>query len=134
MVRVVKPGGYVGIHDICWKEITPESLKRRLAEIEGEKPETLAGWKGLFEQTGIIDLMAVDQSDLIPTWTKGIKKQLGLGGQVKIFLRVIRKWGIKGLQDTWQSQQIFQSKHTGLALSLGENHSLAGKEVKPWPR
>ena len=43
MVRVAKPGGYVGIHDICWKEDTPEHMKQKLAEIEGERPETLEG-------------------------------------------------------------------------------------------
>ena len=119
MVRVAKAGGYIGIHDICWKATTPESLKDRLAKIEGEKPETLAGWKDLFEQAGLIDLMVVDRSDLIPTWTKGIKKQLGLGGQLRIFLKVTRKWGIKGLQNIWQSQQIFQSEHTGYGIIVG---------------
>ena len=38
MVRVTKPGGYVGIHDICWKDATPEKLKIKLEEIEGERP------------------------------------------------------------------------------------------------
>jgi len=27
MVRVTKPGGYVGIHDICWQDDTPEKMK-----------------------------------------------------------------------------------------------------------
>jgi hypothetical protein len=39
MGRVAKPGGYVGIHDLCWKEGPSEYLKRRLAELEGERPE-----------------------------------------------------------------------------------------------
>jgi ubiquinone/menaquinone biosynthesis C-methylase UbiE len=50
MVRVVKSGGYVGFHDLCWKETAPEILKRRLAEIESEYPETLEGWKRLTER------------------------------------------------------------------------------------
>ena len=29
MVRVVKPGGYVGIHDICWQPDTPSKMKKR---------------------------------------------------------------------------------------------------------
>ena len=33
MVRVARPGGYVGIHDLCWKEGTSEHLKQRLAEL-----------------------------------------------------------------------------------------------------
>ena len=49
MARVTKPGGYVGIHDLYWQNDAPEHLKHRLVEIEGEKPETLAGWKELFQ-------------------------------------------------------------------------------------
>ena len=37
MARVVKPGGYVGIHDVCWQPHTPDRIKDRLAEIEGER-------------------------------------------------------------------------------------------------
>ena len=87
MARVVKPDGYVGIHDICWQHDTPEHLKERLAEAEGERPETLAGWKTLFEKTGLVDVTTVDKSFLIPVWMSGIKKQLGLGGQLRYFLR-----------------------------------------------
>lgn len=119
MVRVAKPGGYVGIHDLCWQETTPASLKAKLAEIEGEAPETLAGWKDLFEQAGMIEVITIDRSDLMPGWTRDIKKQVGLTGQLRIFLKVIRIWGVKGFQTIWQSQQIFQSEHTGYGLIVG---------------
>lgn len=49
MVRVTRPGGYVGIHDICWKESIPDDVKHKLGELEGERPETLKGWKELFK-------------------------------------------------------------------------------------
>jgi ubiquinone/menaquinone biosynthesis C-methylase UbiE len=52
MVRVARSGGFVGIHDVCWKDDTPEHVKQELAELEGERPETLDGWKRLFEQAG----------------------------------------------------------------------------------
>jgi hypothetical protein len=53
---------------------------------------------------------------------KGIRKKLGLTGQLKIFFKIARIWGVPGLRDVWESQRTFQSKHTGYALSLGENH------------
>jgi SAM-dependent methyltransferase len=59
-VRVTKPGGRVGIHDICWKEDTPEHLKQRLAQLEGENPETLEGWKQLFETAGLVNIQTVE--------------------------------------------------------------------------
>lgn len=119
MVRVARPGGYVGIHDICWKESTPEEMKRRLAELEGERPETLEGWKGLFEAAGLEDVVAVDKSYLIPRWGKNIKRELGLAGQLRIYLRIIRSWGLGGLTSIRESEQIFKSPHTGYGIIVG---------------
>lgn len=42
MVRVLKPGGTLGIADIYWKENTPEDLKQKLFELEGSGPKP---WK-----------------------------------------------------------------------------------------
>ena len=123
MVRVVKPNGYVGIHDICWKQDTPEPLRFRLAQLEGERPETLEGWKVLFEKAGLVDVKTVDRSLLIPTWMKGIRKKLGIGGQLKIFLKIIRIWGIHGLRVVWESERIFQSQYTGYGLIVGRKPS-----------
>ena len=119
MVRVTRPGGYVGMHDVCWKEGTPERLKQALVEKEGERPETLQGWKSLFEKAKLTDIRTVDKSELIPAWIEGIKKRLGVIGQVKIFLKVIKKWGIDGYKSIRESEQIFQSEHTGYGIIVG---------------
>jgi SAM-dependent methyltransferase len=119
MVRVANPGGYVGIHDLCWKEGAPEQVKQRLIEIENERPETLEGWKRLFEKVGLIEIRTVDKSHLLPLWTRGAKKMLGITGQLRIFLRVIRKWGLKGLGSVWESERIFQSVHMGYGIIVG---------------
>jgi ubiquinone/menaquinone biosynthesis C-methylase UbiE len=119
MVRVVKPNGYVGFHDICWKSDTPEQMKKRLAEIEGEKPETLEGWKAMCEKAGLIDVQLIDQSSLIPIWMKETTRKLSLANMAKIVLKVVRKWGISGLMDIWESERIFQSRYTGYGIIVG---------------
>lgn len=119
MLRVVKPGGHVGIHDIYWKEDTPERFKQRLAEIEGERPETLEGWKALFDHAGLVDIKVVDKSYLIPVWVKEEMRELGFAGSLKLFSKILKIWGISGLGDVWESEQIFQSKHTGYAIVVG---------------
>ena len=43
IVHVTKPGGRIGIHDLCWQENVPETIKQRFAEVEKERSETLAG-------------------------------------------------------------------------------------------
>jgi ubiquinone/menaquinone biosynthesis C-methylase UbiE len=119
MIRVTKPDGYVGFHDICWKENTPEYLKQKLVEIEGEKPETLDEWKRLFETMKLEDVRVFDKSYLISPWLKGIRKELGFAGQIKIFLKVLRTWGFRGLNSILESEQIFQNEHTGYCIVVG---------------
>jgi SAM-dependent methyltransferase len=119
MVRVAKPGGYVGIHDIYWKEGTPERLKQRLEEIEDERPETLEGWKKLFMNAGLGDVITVDKSYLIPDWEKDIRKEIGVLAQLKIFLRTIKKWGFSGFRNILESMKIFQSQYMGYSIIVG---------------
>ncbi|MGB7291721.1 MAG: methyltransferase domain-containing protein [Thermodesulfobacteriota bacterium] len=119
MARVARPGGYVGIHDICWKEDTPEQMKRNLDEIEGEKPETIEGWKDLFEIAGLMGVNTVDKSYLIPEWIINIKHKLGVKTRFKIILKVLRTWGINGFLTIRKSEQILQSKYVGYGIIIG---------------
>lgn len=119
MVRVIKPNGWLGFHDICWKDDTPERMKKRLAEIEGERPETLEGWKALCKEAGLADVQAIDRSSLIPVWMKDTTRNLNLARIASIVLKVIKMWGISGLREVWESERIFQSKHTGYGILVG---------------
>jgi SAM-dependent methyltransferase len=119
MVRVVGPGGYVGMHDACWRENTPDDLKRTLAEIEGERPETLEGWRRLFAQAGLAEIRAVDKSSLIPRWMKESREQLGRIGQLVLAWKIIRRWGIRGLRRILRSQRVFSSEQLGYGIVVG---------------
>jgi len=120
MIRVTKPGGFVGIHDICWTKDTPEDIKQRLAEIEGERPETLDGWKNLFDKAGLIDVITVDKSYLIKDWKRDIMKKIGFMVQLRLFLKIINKWGFGGLMKIMESGKIFQSQHVGYGIIVGK--------------
>jgi ubiquinone/menaquinone biosynthesis C-methylase UbiE len=120
MVRVVRRGGYVGFHDLFWKETTPEPLKRRLAEIEEEYPETIEGWSRLAEQAGLVDVIAVERSALIRQWIKDFKKRLGIFGQLSAVWHIINRWGFRGLLTIKASEGIFRSEHMGYCLIVGK--------------
>jgi len=123
MVRVAKPGGYVGIHDMCWIPGAPEEIKRRLADLEGERPETLEGWRNLFETAGLVDILTVDKSELIPTWIRDIRKRLGIRRELSIFLRILTRWGISGLRNALESERVFQSRFMGYGIVVGRKPS-----------
>jgi SAM-dependent methyltransferase len=119
MVRVVRPGGCVGMHDLCWRENTPDDLKRALAEIEGERPETLDGWRQLFARAGLVEIRAVDKSFLIPRWMEESRKHLGLIGRLVLACRIIRRWGMRGLRRILRSERVFSSKQLGYGIVVG---------------
>lgn len=119
MARVAKPGGFIGIHDLCWKERTPQHIKRRLAELEGEEPETLEGWKELFERVGIEEVIAADKSFLLSSWGTDIKRKLGIVARLRIFIIAAGRWGFGGLGRIAESARIFQSVHTGYGIIVG---------------
>jgi len=120
MVRVARPGGRVGIHDVCWKEGMPEHVKVRLAQIEGERPEALEGWKQLFEEAGLVGCIATDKSHLISAWTRSIRNRMGIAGQLSVLFKVFHKWGPRGLRCVRESEQIFRSQHTGYGIIVGQ--------------
>ena len=116
MVRVVRPGGCVGLHDLCWKEEAPDGLKRTLAEIEGERPETLEGWRRLFAHAGLVRIKAVDKSEVMSGWMQESRKQLGLAGQLRLAFGIMRRWGIRGVWRVLQSERAFSSEHLGYGI------------------
>lgn len=123
MTRVVRRGGYVGISDLYWKEHAPERLKSKLVELENERPETLAGWVHLFEDGGLQEIKTRDLSGAIATMTRDMRKQLGVVGQLKIVLRIIRRWGIWPIGRIVAAERIFQSQHLGYAIVVGRKAS-----------
>lgn len=120
MARVVRPGGCIGMHDLCWKESPPDDLKYTLAEIEGEKPETLAGWQRLFGEAGLVQVKAIDKSALMSRWMQESRRRLGLIGQLALALRVIRRWGLGGLWKVLQSERVFSSEFLGYGIVFGK--------------
>lgn len=124
MVRVAKPGGHVGCHDICWRNDTPPRVKARLADIEGERPETLDGWKNLCESGGLVGVQGFDRSALLPPWVRETMRALSMASRLRLARMALRRWGLRGLLDAWQSERIFQSKYAGYGLIVGTNPAL----------
>jgi ubiquinone/menaquinone biosynthesis C-methylase UbiE len=119
MSRVVRSGGYVAMHDLFWQEDAPDRLKKKLSQLEGEEPETLAGWKRLFSEAGLVDVRIIDRSELKARWMRDTRKQLGLRGQLRLMFHLVRRWGLTGLWTVLRSEQIMASSKLGYAIVIG---------------
>jgi ubiquinone/menaquinone biosynthesis C-methylase UbiE len=119
MTRVVRSGGAVGIHDLCWKEGAPDSLKRSLADLEGERPETIEGWRRQFEEAGLVRVTVLDKSDLMSRWVRESKRQLGWIGQLDLVRKIIARWGFRGLRAVFRSERVFSNDHLGYGIVVG---------------
>jgi len=119
MVRVVRRGGCVGMHDLYWQEDAPQALKHRLAQTEGETPETLDGWQQLFRQAGLVDITTVDRSPDKQRWMRDARRQLGMGGQIRVFLHALQRWGAGGLWRILDSERVFSDPRLGYAIVTG---------------
>jgi arsenite methyltransferase len=119
MARVVRSGGRIGIHDLYWKEGAPGALKRTLSDIEGEKPETLEGWRRLFESAGLVQITTVDKSEIMLQWMQESRKQLGMSGQLILVVKILCRWGLRGAWRILRSERVFSSDHLGYAIVVG---------------
>lgn len=119
MARVAKSGGYVGIHDLCWQGDVPDGVRRRLSELEDARPETLDGWRRLFEDASLVDVVTIDKSNLMREWPRRLKEKWGISGQLKLFLKVLRDWGVNGLKTVRESEGIYRSGHVGYGIIVG---------------
>ncbi|MBI4565345.1 MAG: methyltransferase domain-containing protein [Planctomycetes bacterium] len=119
MARVVRPGGCVGIHDLCWKEEAPDCLRSTLAEIEDERPETPDGWRKLFHHAGLTDVHAFDKAGVMLRWMADSRKQLGATGRLGLAARILARWGVRGLWSVWRSERVFASGLLGYGIIVG---------------
>jgi arsenite methyltransferase len=119
MYRVLKPGGYAGIHDLCWKKDAPARLKAQLVELENEQPETLTGWKQCFEKAGFHDVVVDDRSALLRPGMDLIRRQVGFLRRLKLFWTAVRRWGVRGLVRLLRSERIFLSPFLGYGIVVG---------------
>lgn len=126
LVRVAKPGGRVGMHDLYWKPSAPDKLRYDLADLEDERPETFSGWETLFRAAGLTDLVMLDKTDSLRRWIKSSRQRLGILGQLWLGWRVLRRWGLPGLARVIRSERVFSSNHLGYYIAVGTKPASLG--------
>lgn len=91
-VRVVKPGGYVGLNESTWLKTSPpqEMIAWATQEIgTGANPQTSQGWTALLENAGLQDISTKMFEINVKDESKGILKRYGFGGFMKVLGRML---------------------------------------------
>jgi len=58
-VRVIKPGGYVGLNEVTWLQTPPQDLAAYLFRVMGAKFMTCNGWENLLEGSGLREITKI---------------------------------------------------------------------------
>ena len=56
-VRVVKPGGYVGLNEAVWVEAPPEAGSEVMIALTGQRLRTSEEWTAMLDRAGLVDLV-----------------------------------------------------------------------------
>ena len=73
----------------------------------------------MFKRVGLINVETEDHTSLIASWTRDVKRKLGLLGELKVFWNAFRRWGVRGVLRTKRSERVFRSKYVGYGLIVG---------------
>ncbi len=103
MIRVTKPGGYVGDLEMTWRKEPPERALRETYELwDGYQTMTLPQWKTLLEELGLQDVKAVDFSHAIASMEEEMKRELGLVGMVKMGWKLLLRSDLRRTMHTFR--------------------------------
>lgn len=129
MLRVLRPGGAAGMHDLCWQPEAPPHLRTRLRDLEEEEPESACGWLDAFREAGFVHTVYYDRSAVMHDWMRETHAALGMRSYFRATARVLRRWGAAGLWRVLASERIFANPHLGYAILVG--HKPSGGTVSP---
>ena len=75
-VRVIKPGGYVGLNKCTWIKAPPPKLAEYLSRIMGAEFLTCNnGWEELLEGSGLIETVArIYKTNILSQWTNEVRQ------------------------------------------------------------
>lgn len=85
-VRVITPGGYVGLNETTWIQPPPSELTAYFSRIMGVAPETPQGWKTLLKNTALNDITSTPHKI---TYIRQFANEIKMVGLKDIF----KPWG-----------------------------------------
>jgi SAM-dependent methyltransferase len=87
-IRVVKPGGYVGMTEMTWLKPPSPKLEDTFKNMVYAQTLEVSGWKDLMEQAGLMDVVGSAHRIDIPLEGKGRFERYGGWGIMKAMLKM----------------------------------------------
>lgn len=133
MVRVVKPGGKILIHESTWRKKLSAEEKDEFSERYGTTPLEITEWLDMLEKAGVKNIIYEFEQWSKPEMFWKIRKErnvkhwfftLSIREKLKTMKRIFTKYGLKGIFTILKNERIFyrtvlQGK-LGYALFKGE--------------
>ena len=116
MLRVVKPGGVVAIHESIWKQTLSEKEKEEISERYGTTPLELTEWTGMLDKAGAVDINSESDEWSKPEmfWNirkgrrvKSHKNVMSIREKLLTAYRVFKIYGFKGVIKVFENERFF---------------------------
>jgi ubiquinone/menaquinone biosynthesis C-methylase UbiE len=116
MLRVVKKGGTIAIHESTWRKLISEKRKNELSERYGTTPLEFDEWRNILEQAGAknIDYEVDEWSKPEMFWNirqnrkvTNYRHVMNLKEKAITAYRILKKYGIKGVLKVFENERMF---------------------------
>jgi ubiquinone/menaquinone biosynthesis C-methylase UbiE len=132
MVRVVKKGGTVAIHESIWRKNISEERKIELAERYGTTPLEFEEWMKMLQKAGAVNIVSEFEEWSKPEmfWkirkdrdVKNHKSVMSISEKMVTAFRIFKIYGLKGVFKVFQNEKKFYNailnNEIGYALFKG---------------
>ncbi|MEI7594165.1 MAG: methyltransferase domain-containing protein [Bacteroidota bacterium] len=133
MLRVVKKGGTIAIHESTWRCIISDEEKQEIAERYGTTPLEFTEWIEMLSKAGATDIISEFDEWSKPEMFWKIRKDrdvkhwfftMTIREKLITMSRIFSKYGLKGIFTIMKNERIFYktilSGKLGYALFIGE--------------
>lgn len=116
MVRVLKPGGAIAIHESTWKTRVPDAEKEEISERYGTTPLEHHEWIAMLEKAGARDIVSEFEEWSRPEMFWKVRKDrdvthyskvLTLGERVPLLRRILKQYGPGGILTALKNERVF---------------------------
>lgn len=133
MIRVVKKGGLILIHESTWKSKLTPSEKEEISERYGTTPLELSEWRQMLENSGAVNIYYEFKEWSKPEMFWKIRKNrnvkhwlftMTIKEKILTAIRIYTKYGLKGIVTVFKNEKVFYKAvldgKIGYALFRGE--------------